>query len=387
MDSNEKQKGLVQRKKGTKKTAGERSKELLIQAYTHHNPSVEVLPLRDIYPEANTPKKKLRVCAYCRVSTENDAQEGSFELQVQDYTKMIQSNPDWEFVKIYKDKGISATSVDKRQGFLDMIEDCKAGLIDLILTKSASRFARNLVDSIKYIRLLKNLNPPVGINFTADHYNSLDEESEGRLAWLSLQAQEESARKSDAIKWGIRKRFSVGIPRCPRILGYDIDDDGNYTIVEEEAKIVRFIYDSYLRGKSSIQIADTLTRNAIPTITGKSTEWCPGVIVSILRSEKYCGDIIMQKTFVKNYLTHKTVKNTGQVPSYIYRDHHPPIVPKALWEKVQVMLDTFRERGRASVAARPQKQKIVTIKKGLLAGYTIIDPTWEPQKIERIKFN
>ena len=135
MDSNEKQKGLVQRKKGTKKTAGERSKELLIQAYTHHNPSVEVLPLRDIYPEANTPKKKLRVCAYCRVSTENDAQEGSFELQVQDYTKMIQSNPDWEFVKIYKDKGISATSVDKRQGFLDMIEDCKAGLIDLILRR------------------------------------------------------------------------------------------------------------------------------------------------------------------------------------------------------------------------------------------------------------
>ena len=387
MDSNEKQKGLVQRRKGSKKTAGERSKELLIHAYTHHNPSVEVLPLRDIYPEENTPKRKLRVCAYCRVSTENDAQEGSFELQVQDYTKMIQSNPNWEFVKIYKDKGISATSVDKRQGFLDMIEDCKAGLIDLILTKSASRFARNLVDSIKYIRLLKNLNPPVGISFTADHYNSLDEESEGRLAWLSLQAQEESARKSDAIKWGIRKRFSVGIPRCPRILGYDIDDDGNYTIVEEEAKIVRFIYDSYLHGKSSVQIADTLTRNAIPTITGRSTEWCAGVIISILRSEKYCGDVIMQKTFVKNYLTHKTVKNRGQVPSYIYRDHHIPIVPKALWEKVQVLLDTFRERGRASVTARPQKQKIVTIKKGLLAGYTIIDPTWEPQKIERIKFN
>lgn len=185
---------------------------------------------------------------------------------LQEYTQMIQNNPDWEFVKIYKDKGISATSVDKRTGFKEMIDDCVAGKIDLILTKSASRFARNLVDSLHYIRLLKNLNPPVGISFTADHYNSLDESSEGRLAWLSLQAQEESARKSDAIKWGIRKRYSVGIPRCPRILGYDIDDDGNYFIVEEEAKVVRYIYKSYLNGLSSGVIADRLTRAGIPTM-------------------------------------------------------------------------------------------------------------------------
>ena len=241
----EKQKRLVARK-DNKNSVAERNKELLIQAYKVKNPNVEELPLKSIYEEQNRQKPKPRVCAYCRVSTENDAQEGSFELQVQEYTQMIQNNPDWEFVKIYKDKGISATSVDKRTGFKEMIDDCVAGKIDLILTKSASRFARNLVDSLHYIRLLKNLNPPVGISFTADHYNSLDESSEGRLAWLSLQAQEESARKSDAIKWGIRKRYSVGIPRCPRILGYDIDDDGNYFIVEEEAKVVRYIYKSYL---------------------------------------------------------------------------------------------------------------------------------------------
>lgn len=158
MDENE-NKRLVQRK-GNKSTVAERNKALLIQAYTTKNPSVEELPLQQIYASVNAAKPKPRVCAYCRVSTENDAQEGSFELQVQEYTQMIQNNPEWEFVGIYKDKGISATSVDKRKGFQDMIQDCIDGKIDLILTKSASRFARNLVDSLHYIRLLKNLSPP-----------------------------------------------------------------------------------------------------------------------------------------------------------------------------------------------------------------------------------
>ena len=349
----EKQKRLVARK-DNKNSVAERNKELLIQAYKVKNPNVEELPLKSIYEEQNRQKPKPRVCAYCRVSTENDAQEGSFELQVQEYTQMIQNNPDWEFVKIYKDKGISATSVDKRTGFKEMIDDCVAGKIDLILTKSASRFARNLVDSLHYIRLLKNLNPPVGISFTADHYNSLDESSEGRLAWLSLQAQEESARKSDAIKWGIRKRYSVGIPRCPRILGYDIDDNGNYFIVEEEAKVVRYIYKSYLNGLSSGVIADRLTRAGIPTI-------------------------IMQKSFVKDYLTHKSVRNTGQVPSYIYRKHHEPIIPKFQWEKVQEMLDTSKQR---KMTRLNRQSKPITITKGKLTGFMVINP--KNKIIERI---
>ncbi len=374
----EKQKRLVARK-DNKNSIAERNKELLIQAYKVKNPNVEELPLKSIYEEQNRQKPKPRVCAYCRVSTENDAQEGSFELQVQEYTQMIQNNPDWEFVKIYKDKGISATSVDKRTGFKEMIDDCVAGKIDLILTKSASRFARNLVDSLHYIRLLKNLNPPVGISFTADHYNSLDESSEGRLAWLSLQAQEESARKSDAIKWGIRKRYSVGIPRCPRILGYDIDDDGNYFIVEEEAKVVRYIYKSYLNGLSSGVIADRLTRAGIPTITGQNPVWSDGVIIFILRNEKYCGDIIMQKSFVKDYLTHKSVRNTGQVPSYIYRKHHEPIIPKFQWEKVQEMLDTAKQR---KMTRLNRQSKPITITKGKLAGFMVINP--KNKIIERI---
>ncbi len=370
MDETE-NKGLVKRKE-KKNSVAERNKALLIQAYSQKNPSVEEIPLRQIYESNNINRPKLRVCAYCRVSTENDAQEGSFELQVQEYTQMIQGNPEWEFVGIYKDKGISATSVDKRKGFQDMIQDCIDKKIDLILTKSASRFARNLVDSLHYIRLLKNLNPPVGISFTADHYNSLDESSEGRLAWLSLQAQEESARKSDAIKWGIRKRFAVGIPRCPRLLGYDLDEEGNYFIVEEEAKVVRFIFKSFLSGQSTGLIADTLTRAGVPTITGKQPIWNAGVVAFILRNEKYCGDVIMQKSFVKDYLTHKSVKNTGQVPAYIYKKHHEAIIPKKQWEQVQEIMDNPKCR---KVQRLNPHAKAITIKKGRLAGFMVIDVT------------
>lgn len=367
----EETKGLVKRKRGQRSQA-ERSKEMLIQAYTTRNPDVHEIPLKQIYAEINGPPKKLRVAAYCRVSTENDNQEGSFELQVQEYTRTIKENPDWEFVKIYQDKGISATSVDKRTAFLEMIEDCKAGKIDLILTKSSSRFARNMVDSLHYIRLLKRLNPPVGVTFTTENYNSLDETSEGRLAWLALQAQDESARKSDSIKWGIRKRYAVGIPRCPRILGYDIDEEGRYFIVEEEARFVRYIFKSYLNGCTAGLIAENLTLAGVPTITGKSPVWSPGVVIGILTNEKYCGDVIMQKTFVKDFLTHKCVKNTGQVPSYIYEKHHEPIIPKPQWEKVQRLLETKKERKQKR---RRGSAKPMTITKGRLAGFMVIDVT------------
>ena len=376
----EETKGLVKRKRGQRSQA-ERSKEMLIQAYTTRNPDVHEIPLKQIYAEINGPPKKLRVAAYCRVSTENDNQEGSFELQVQEYTRTIQENPDWEFVKIYQDKGISATSVDKRTQFLEMIEDCKAGKIDLILTKSASRFARNIVDSLHFIRLLKNLNPPVGVTFTTENYNSLDETSEGRLAWLALQAQDESARKSDSIKWGIRKRFAVGIPRCPRILGYDLDENGNYFIVEDEARFVRYIFKSYLNGYTAGLIAENLTLAGVPTITGKSSVWSPGVVVGILTNEKYCGDVIMQKSFVKDFLTHKTVKNTGQVPSYIYKNHHPPIIPRAQWDKVQRLVETRRDRKQVR---RKGSAKPMTITKGPLAGFMVIDVHTVNKNIKRI---
>ena len=235
----EKRTSLVSRKPG-KTGVGQRNREKIREAYANANPNLEVIPVKETVQEAGEPRK-LRVCGYCRVSTESDNQQGSFELQVQDQERVIRENPAWEFAGIYADEGISATSVEKRKEFLRMIEDCEAGKIDLIITKSVSRFARNLVDCISYIRRLKALKPPVGIYFQNDHLNTLDQSSEMMIAFMSCMAQEESAKKSEAVKYGIRKKFAVGIPLCPRVLGYDKDRDDKYFIVEEEARIVRLI--------------------------------------------------------------------------------------------------------------------------------------------------
>ena len=367
----EKRTALVTRKSG-KTGIGQRNREQIREAYATANPNLEIIPVKEADKVAGEPRKP-RVCGYCRVSTETEEQQGSFELQMQDAEKTIRENPAWEFAGIYADEGISATSVDKRKEFLRMIDDCKAGKIDLIITKSVSRFARNLVDCISTIRMLKNLNPPVGIYFENDRLNTLDQTSETFIAFISCMAQEESAKKSEAVKYGIRKKFAVGIPRCPRILGYDLDINGNYVIVEEEAKIVRMIYHFYLDGYSTTYIADALTRAGVPTITGKNPIWSAGVVISILRNEKYCGDVVMQKTFVKDSLTHKSVKNTGQVQAYRLLKHHLPIIAKSEWKEVQDLLDAWRTRRKRVVR---KKQKIITVKRGRFAGYIIIDTSW-----------
>lgn len=372
----EKRTSLVTRK-SSKTGLGERNRERIREAYASENPNLEVIPVKETAQDPDAPHK-LRVCGYCRVSTENEQQQGSFELQVQDQERVIKSNPDWEFAGIYADEGISATSVEKRKEFLRMIEDCKQGKIDLIITKSVSRFARNLVDCISTIRMLKNLKPPVGIYFQNDHLNTLDQTSEMMIAFISCMAQEESAKKSEAIKYGIRKKFAVGIPLCPRILGYDKDKYDKYFIVEEEAKIVRVIFKYYLAGFSCNFIADALTRAGVPTITGQNPIWCPGVVISLLRNEKYCGDVAMQKTFVADYLTHKSVKNTGQLRAYLLHNHHEPIVSKKDWETVQELLGNWRSRSKQ----RPNKrQKVLTVKRGRFAGYIIIDPSWTENNI------
>ena len=367
----EKRTSLVNRKSG-KTGVGQRNREIIREAYAKTNPNLEVIPVKEAEKAVGEPRK-LRVCGYCRVSTENENQQGSFELQVQDQERVIRENPAWEFAGIYADEGISATSVEKRKEFLRMIEDCKAGKIDLIITKSVSRFARNLVDCISYIRVLKNLNPPVGIYFQNDNLNTLDQTSEMMIAFISCMAQEESAKKSEAVKYGIRKKFAVGIPLCPRILGYDKDKDDKYVIVEEEAKIVRLIFNFYLNGYSSTAIAAALTRAGVPTITGQSTVWNAGVVLYLLRNEKYCGDVAMQKTFIANYLTHKAVKNTGQVQAYLLHRHHEPIISKRDWELVQEQLAQWRTRRKKKVSTQ---KKPITVKRGRFAGYIIIDPSW-----------
>ena len=228
-------------------------------------------------------KKKLRVCAYCRVSTDEDNQAGSYELQVQNYTKMIHENEEWEFAGIYADKGISGTSVRRREQFLEMIERCKNGEIDLIITKQISRFARNVLDSLNYIFMLRKLNPPVGVYFETEKLNTLDRSSDMVITVLSLVAQGESEQKSTSVRWAFKRLREQGLGIYPNwaLLGYK---GREWEIDEDEADIVRTIYNLYLEGYSSTQIADLLTKNGIPTVKGLEN-WRPGGVLNILRNE------------------------------------------------------------------------------------------------------
>lgn len=207
-------------------------------------------------------KKKLRVCAYCRVSTEEDNQASSYELQVQNYTKMIQENDEWEFAGIFADEGISGTSVLHREHFLEMIEKCQAGKIDLIITKQVSRFARNVLDSLNYIFMLRKLDPPVGVYFETEKLNTLDRSSDMVITVLSLVAQSESEQKSNSLKWSFKRRRAQGLGIYPNwaLLGYKGHE---WEIDEDEADIVKTIYNLYLNGYSSNQIADMLTKSGI----------------------------------------------------------------------------------------------------------------------------
>lgn len=274
---------------------------------------VQIIPAkRDL--ETGQPQKKLRVCAYCRVSTDEDTQASSYELQVQNYTKMIQENPEWEFAGIYADEGISGTSTLRREQFLAMIERCKAGEIDLIITKQVSRFARNVLDSLNYIFMLRKLDPPVGVYFETEKLNTLDRSSDMVITVLSLVAQSESEQKSNSLKWSFKRRRAQGLGIYPNwaLLGYKGHD---WEIDEDEADIVRTIYSLYLEGFSSSQVAEFLTKSGIPTVKGLPT-WSSGSVLGILRNEKYCGDALCQKTVTVDLFTHKTVKNNGLETQY-----------------------------------------------------------------------
>lgn len=287
---------------------------------------VQIIPAKKDLA-ADKEQRKLRVCAYCRVSTEEDNQASSYELQVQNYTKMIQENPEWEFAGIFADEGISGTSVLHREHFLEMIEKCKAGEIDLIITKQVSRFARNVLDSLNYIFMLRKLDPPVGVYFETEKLNTLDRNSDMVITVLSLVAQSESEQKSNSLKWSFKRRRAQGLGIYPNwsLLGYKGHE---WEIDEDEADIVRTIYSLYLEGYSSPQIADLLTKSGIPTVKGLST-WSSGSVLGILRNEKYCGDALCQKTI--DFFTHKSVKNNGLETQYFIEGHHAPIIEKRDW--------------------------------------------------------
>lgn len=278
--------------------------------------------------------QKLRVCAYCRVSTDSEEQKESYANQLDHYTNLIQNNPNWEFVDIYADEGISGTSDKKRIQFKQMIEDAKAGKIDMILTKSISRFSRNTVVLLENARELKNLG--IAIVFEKENINTLEASGEVLLTILSSIAQDESRNISENSRWGIVKGFRDGKVYCntTRFLGYDKDDNGDLVINEKEAEIVKRIYREFLEGKSTQAIAKGLTADGIKTAAGNE-KWWDSTVTGILTNEKYYGALLQQKTITVDYLTKKRVKNDGQATQYFIEENHEPIIPKELFEQVQ----------------------------------------------------
>jgi DNA invertase Pin-like site-specific DNA recombinase len=366
------------RPRGRNSEKRQETKDSIAEVYAHGPAKpVQIIPATKETEEGAT-KKKLRVCAYCRVSTEEDNQASSYELQVQNYTKMIKENDAWEFAGIFADEGISGTSMQHREQFLAMIELCKAGQIDLIITKQISRFARNVLDSLNTIFMLRKLDPPVGVFFETEHLNTLDRSSDMVVTVLSLVAQSESEQKSYSLKWSFKRRRAQGLGIYPNwaLLGYKGHE---WEIVEEEADVVRTIYNLYLNGYSSVAIAELLTKSGIPTVKGL-TIWSSGAVLGILKNEKYCGDALCQKTVTLDPLTHQCVKNNGIEPQYFIEDHHKPIIEKADWKLVQQIIKEKRYRKRKG--QRNRKPEFIV--KGPLAGFFIIDPTWDKQDVEDI---
>ena len=288
--------------------------------------------------------KRLRVAAYCRVSTDNEEQASSYETQIAHYEEYIRANPEWEFVGVYADEGISATSTKGRERFNAMIKDCQNGLIDMILTKSISRFARNTVDCLNYIRMLKDMNIPVF--FEKESINTMDAKGEVLITIMASLAQQESESLSKNVKIGIQYRFQQGKvmvnARC--FLGYDKDEEGHLVINPNEAEIVKRIFREYLEGASCKKIAKGLERDGILTSRGKK-KWHDTSIRLILENEKYMGDALLQKTYTVDYLQKKRVKNTGIMPQYYIEDDHEAIIPKEMFLKVQ---EEIARRGELS---------------------------------------
>jgi site-specific DNA recombinase len=293
------------------------------------------------------PKKK-RVCAYARVSTDSTDQLNSYNAQITEYTNRIQENKDWDFVDLYADEGTSGTSIKKRKNFLRMIEDARNGKIDLILTKSLSRFARNTVDCLSIIQELRLLN--VEVFFEKENLRSTDSKVDLMLTIFSSIAQEEARNISENVKWGIRKRYKEGTIRIntSRFLGYDKDEHGKIIINESEAKVVRMIYNLYISGMSYREIAKHLIENGFKN-GRKEIVWHPANIMNILKNEKYMGDVLLQKRVTLDYLSHKSVINTGQAPQYYIENNHDAIISKELFEVVQ---QTIKNRSTVNGKSR-----------------------------------
>lgn len=293
-------------------------------------------------------KKKRRTAAYARVSTDSEEQLTSYTAQVDYYTNYIRGRDDWEFVEVYTDEGITGTNTKHREGFKRMVADALAGKIDLIVTKSVSRFARNTVDSLTTVRQLKEKG--VEIYFEKENIWTLDSKGELLITIMSSLAQEESRSISENCTWGQRKRFADGKVTVPfkRFLGYDRGPDGNLVLNKDEAVIIRRIYSMFLQGMTPHVIASKLTSDGIKSPGGKD-KWNAGAVRSILTNEKYKGDALLQKSYTVDFLTKKKKVNEGEIPQYYVEGNHEAIIQPEIFELVQQELERRKNsRGRHS---------------------------------------
>ena len=310
---------------------------------------IEIIRKKNGKIDENTGKvQKLNVAAYARVSTDMEDQKSSFASQQSYYMEKIYKNPDWNFVEVYADEGISGTMTLKRDNFLRMINDALNGKINLILTKSISRFARNTLDTLTYVRKLRE--KKVAVIFEEEGINTMDMAGELLLTVLSSVAQQESENTSSRVRMGFKMKMErgelVGFNNC---YGYVYDSKKKkMKIVKNEAEVVRLIFKSYIDGFGTTSIARNLTEMKVPSPTGKD-KWGGTTISNILRNEKYVGDIVQGKTITENPLTHKRIQNKGQEDLFIYKDHHEPIIDRETFDKVQEILsirNVSKETGR-----------------------------------------
>lgn len=316
-----------------------------------------------------------RTCAYCRVSTDSEEQMSSFELQNEHYRNLAGKHPNWDLRHIYADEGISGTSLKKRDQFNLMIAACEAGEYDLIVTKSVSRFARNLVDCIETVRKLKDRNPPVGVFFETDNMFTLGEDSELKLSLLATFAQEESTKKRESMLWSLKERFKNQRLLMPEPYGFSrkrtaagkFDPKARLEIVEDEAEVVRFIFDSFLAGISIQSICEILDDMSIPTKTG-CEKWNSGSVRYILSNERYCGNVLTWKTFTKSLFEHKKIKN-NKMDQYLYTNVHDAIVSVKKFEAAQVLLDNIKHGVRSL-------NTLHVVSEGIFTGYVPVNHHW-----------
>lgn len=354
--------------KSTKKAAEQAEREKVQRRYANRREPDVIYPAKkqvDFYDD----DVHQRVAVYVRVSTDNLGQETSYELQKNYYEEFVLKHPNWELVKIYADKGISGTSTRHRDELNQMLTDCRAGKIDLIITKSVSRLARNTVDCITMVRNLAELRNPVGVFFESECIFSLNEDTSMPLSFLASIAENESRIRSRSMEVSLAQRLNGGLPLTPKLLGYSHNAEGKLVINPDEAPTVRLIFYMYLSGYSSSHIARTLEELGKTTFLG-NTKWTSGAVIQVLRNERHCGDVLTRKTWTPDVISHKAKKNRGERQQSLYKDDHEAIVSRDDYIAVQHMINNAKYGGKSILP------ELRVIDSGLLKGYVTISPKW-----------